>query len=355
MTGVGDELEAALASLKPGKIVGVGAITGRDDAMTAAEAGVDYLMFGDADGTQSFAEILEQVNWWAEIFNVPCVAYARKHEEIAEFVRAGADFVALCDAVWSDPRGIDSALREAAEVLASIREVHRMLTKSIGARLSVLAVLSLAQGAAAFAVQPTASPPNLATSPEAKDTVPTLAKTRDSDTPDLAYGAFQRGYYGTALHEAMKRLEVNPNDAAAMTLIGQLYAQGLGVGLNDVEAAHWYKLAADLGDREALFALGLAALKGAGVPKDRSAAAELFKKAAARNQPAALYNLGLMALENDGVASDFGKASDYFKASAELGLFRGGLRARPSLSKRQRRPQGRQTRCGLHRPRRSRQ
>ncbi|MGO9006511.1 MAG: thiamine phosphate synthase [Beijerinckiaceae bacterium] len=122
VTGVGDKLEAALASLKPGNIVGVGAITGRDDAMTAAEAGVDYLMFGDADGTQSFAEILEQVNWWAEIFNVPCVAYARKHEEIAEFARAGADFVALCDAVWNDPRGTALALLGAAEVLANIRE-----------------------------------------------------------------------------------------------------------------------------------------------------------------------------------------------------------------------------------------
>ena len=122
VTGLGKELEAALASLKPEKIVGVGAITGRDDAMTAAEAGVDYLMFGDADGSQSFAEILENVNWWAEIFNVPCVAYARDHTEIAEFARAGADFVALCDAVWSDPRGITSALHAAAEVLASMQE-----------------------------------------------------------------------------------------------------------------------------------------------------------------------------------------------------------------------------------------
>jgi thiamine-phosphate pyrophosphorylase len=122
VNGVGDKLETALASMKPGKIVGVGAIMGRDDAMTAAEAGVDYLMFGDADETRPFAEILEQVNWWAEIFNVPCVAYARKHEEIAELARAGTDFIALCDAVWSDPRGIESALHEAAEALASIRE-----------------------------------------------------------------------------------------------------------------------------------------------------------------------------------------------------------------------------------------
>jgi thiamine-phosphate pyrophosphorylase len=120
--GMGEKLDTALASLKPHKIVGVGAIFGRDDAMTAAEADVDYLLFGDVDEAQSFAEILERVTWWAEIFNVPCVAYARKLDEVAEFARAGADFVALCDAAWNDPRSLVIAIHEAAAILASIRE-----------------------------------------------------------------------------------------------------------------------------------------------------------------------------------------------------------------------------------------
>ena len=47
--------------------------------------------------------------------------------------------------------------------------------------------------------------------------------------PDLAFGAFQRGYYLTALREAMKRIEADANDAPAMALMGELYRDGLGL------------------------------------------------------------------------------------------------------------------------------
>jgi len=46
---------------------------------------------------------------------------------------------------------------------------------------------------------------------------------------DVAFGAYQRGLYLTALIEAQKRMEQN-NDPKAMTLLGELYANGLGVG-----------------------------------------------------------------------------------------------------------------------------
>src|SRR3712207_5888342 len=45
---------------------------------------------------------------------------------------------------------------------------------------------------------------------------------------DLAFGAFQRGYYLTAFHEATKRVN-DKGDPRAMTLLGELYANGLGV------------------------------------------------------------------------------------------------------------------------------
>src|SRR5262245_49632997 len=47
---------------------------------------------------------------------------------------------------------------------------------------------------------------------------------------DQAYGAFQRGYFLTALALALPRAEAA--DPAAQTLIAELYAQGLGVGQN---------------------------------------------------------------------------------------------------------------------------
>lgn len=120
--GVGPALEAALAAMKPQRIVGAGGLKMRDDAMRAGEAGVDYLMFGGPGEQRDFAEIRERIAWWAEIFNPPCVAYAKALEEVAEFARAGADFVALCGAVWDDPRGPAAALETAERLLAAARE-----------------------------------------------------------------------------------------------------------------------------------------------------------------------------------------------------------------------------------------
>ncbi len=139
------------------------------------------------------------------------------------------------------------------------------------------------------------------------------------DAPDLAFGAYQRGYYQTAMQEAMKRVDADKRDAAAMTLIGELQSQGLGVPQNLVEGVRWYRLAADLGDRNAQFELGLALLTGKGAAKDVPAATALFEKAAAQDHPGAWYNLGVIALEGNGVASDFVKAAQDFRHSAELG------------------------------------
>ena len=153
--------------------------------------------------------------------------------------------------------------------------------------------------------------------PPASGSLPVPARL--GGAPDFAFAAYQRGYYITAMREAMKRIDADPNDGPAMTLIGELYSQGLGVRQDATEADRWYKLAASRGDRQGIFALAIAKLKGDGVPQDHAGAAELFAKAAAQNHPGALYNLGVMAIENNGVASDFPKAAQFFRRAADLG------------------------------------
>ena len=89
--------------------------------MAAGEAGADYLMFGG--GAETHAQIVERVAWWAEIFNVPCVGYAHDLASIGDLVRAGAEFIALGDAVFADPRGAVAALRDASRLIAPTPEV----------------------------------------------------------------------------------------------------------------------------------------------------------------------------------------------------------------------------------------
>ncbi len=116
--GSGDELTEAVKKLTPKYIVGAGGLTLRDDAMRAGEAGVDYVLFEDED----FAALVERVAWWAELFNTPCVARAATLDSVAPLAEAGADFVLLDDAVWSDSRGPAAAV---AEALAALRQRDR--------------------------------------------------------------------------------------------------------------------------------------------------------------------------------------------------------------------------------------
>jgi thiamine-phosphate pyrophosphorylase len=121
--GAGARLQSALRAIKPGHIVGAGGLPTRDAAMAAGEAGADYLMFGG--GAESHAAIVERVAWWAEIFNVPCVGYAHDLASIGDLVRGGADFIALGDAVFADPRGAAAALRDAARLMALTPEAAK--------------------------------------------------------------------------------------------------------------------------------------------------------------------------------------------------------------------------------------
>jgi len=116
-----EQFQAALAALKPAKIAGCGGLTTRHDAMVAAEAGADYVMFGEPDAAgqhPSRDAVIDRVAWWAEVFEIPCVGYATALDEIDALVAAGADFIAVGDALFDDPRGPKAAAAEAAARLA---------------------------------------------------------------------------------------------------------------------------------------------------------------------------------------------------------------------------------------------
>ena len=110
----------AIERLKPDRIVGVGGLVTRHDAMIAAEAGADYVMFGEPDAAgerPSLEAIEERVAWWAEVFEAPCVAYAASLDEVAPLAKAGADFVALGDWLWRNPQAIAAMIMRATEEL----------------------------------------------------------------------------------------------------------------------------------------------------------------------------------------------------------------------------------------------
>ena len=123
LTGI-EAMEEALPSLKPDRIAGVGGLSTRHDSMAAGELGADYVLFGEPDSKgqrPSVEAIAERLQWWAELFEPPCVGFAASREEAYEFAAAGADFVLAGDFVWNDPRGAAAAL---LDVQQAIRQAH---------------------------------------------------------------------------------------------------------------------------------------------------------------------------------------------------------------------------------------
>ncbi|MBP2310858.1 thiamine phosphate synthase [Azospirillum soli] len=98
------------------KIVGKDAIVGvtchdsRHLAMEAGEAGADYVAFGaffpTTTKTADHKAEPELLQWWSELMEVPCVAIGGiTADNCAPLVKAGADFLAVVNAVWGHPDG----------------------------------------------------------------------------------------------------------------------------------------------------------------------------------------------------------------------------------------------------------
>jgi thiamine-phosphate pyrophosphorylase len=102
-------------------IVGAGELRSRHEAMEAAEAGADYVFFGLlslAESDEVHRKTLDLGTWWAELFEPPCVLLAgNTMVSVEDCARAGADFVAVRDAIWDHPDGPAAAVSEANAVL----------------------------------------------------------------------------------------------------------------------------------------------------------------------------------------------------------------------------------------------
>ncbi|MEX1180467.1 MAG: thiamine phosphate synthase [Cucumibacter sp.] len=102
------ELKSAIALLKPGRIVGAGAVHTRHDAMLAGESGADYLFFGSLGPTPSGPDLAAMARWWVETFAVPAVWFPG--DDGPGPGAPNAEFLALRNSVWNAPRGPGGAL-----------------------------------------------------------------------------------------------------------------------------------------------------------------------------------------------------------------------------------------------------
>ena len=122
--GQGDGgIAEARALLGPSAQIGRTCHDSRHLAMQAGEEGADYVAFGAFHPTTTkpsdYRPEPSILSWWSTLFEIPCVAIGGITADNGRpLVEAGADFLAVCQAVWGkdDPA---EAVRAFAEVLAA--------------------------------------------------------------------------------------------------------------------------------------------------------------------------------------------------------------------------------------------
>jgi len=110
------DVREARALLGPSAQIGRTCHDSRHLAMQAGEDGVDYVAFGAFYETTTkpshYRPKPEILSWWSTVFEIPCVAIGGITPDNARpLVDAGADFIAVCQAVWGkdDPAAAAAA------------------------------------------------------------------------------------------------------------------------------------------------------------------------------------------------------------------------------------------------------
>jgi len=116
-------LAQARAIVGKDRIIGVTCHDSMDLGFEAAEGGADYVAFGaffasktkTAPKSKATVDLIED---WAATITVPCVAIGGiTPENCGPLVKAGADFLAVSDAVWSHPKGPAAAIKAFDEAI----------------------------------------------------------------------------------------------------------------------------------------------------------------------------------------------------------------------------------------------
>jgi len=280
----------------------------------------------------SLEAIAERLQWWAELFESSVRRLCGVAREIANLrqparisfwsaissgpIRGAA--AALLDAETGDQTGADRDVRKSqsrtgiAPEMKILRPISILLSlpdidgERGGASLVTPPGVDTPPAADKPAAKPKAKPPVQAKKPPlpprqrsprhlaaAPAAAATPAPVPDDPNADLVYGAYQRGQYKTAFDLASKRAQ-DFSDPKAMTMLGELYANAMGVKRDYAKAADWYSAPLTAATAEGMFALAMLRLGGRGGPVNREEAVKLLASSAKLGNPKAAYNLALL-------------------------------------------------------------
>ena len=108
-------------------------------------------------------------------------------------------------------------------------------------------------------------------------------------------------------------------DANSQYGMGLLYSEGIVVPMDDIQALHWFGLAAEQDHGNAQYKLGVMHANGWGVPMSEAEAMKWYALAANNGITAAQVSLGTMYQNGFSVAQDKIEALKWFTIAVRLG------------------------------------
>lgn len=123
------------------------------------------------------------------------------------------------------------------------------------------------------------------------------------------------------LNKVQEKIEVlaNKGDVIAQYMMGCIYDFGVGVPIDEMVAANWYKKASEQGLPSAQRALGLMYLNGSGVEQSDKKAFECLQKVAEKGHAFAQNDLAWMYAKGRGVEQSYEISLDWYRKSALQG------------------------------------
>jgi len=101
MLGLGDDM-----------VVGVACGANRHGAMSAGEAGADYVTFDSKD----------EARWWAKVFEIPCVfSTPLALADAAAVVRDKVDFIIPAETMWDSAAGAGETVQKFNQMIGEIQ------------------------------------------------------------------------------------------------------------------------------------------------------------------------------------------------------------------------------------------
>ena len=133
-------------------------------------------------------------------------------------------------------------------------------------------------------------------------------------TSSLLAGSFSQGIEYLNNNSEKKAYDTffslaKSGDVDSQTMLGEMYLDGIGIGVDQDKAFYWISKAAHSGDKEAEYLLGFMYENGISVAVNLPRAVELYKSSADKGDLLAKYNLAIILKEGKGgVEKDVDKA-----------------------------------------------